>query len=221
MRSTLLGLAGVALLFVAARADDVDSGTTKPPEGFVSLFNGKDLTGWKVHGGKKESWAVDKGILYVNKGGGGWLMTEKEYSDFELRLDFKVPKGGNSGVALRSPLKGNPAYAGMEIQILDDAGHKGLQKYQHTGSIYGVVPSSKQPTKPIGEWNNYRIVCKGRQVSITLNDEKIVDANLDDYKEKTPDGQKHPGLLRDKGHIGLQEHGGRVEFRNLFLKVLE
>jgi hypothetical protein len=219
MRRTLLCLAVLAVCLVAARADEADSGLKKPPEGFTALFNGKDLTGWKRHGGKADTWGAEKGILFVNKGGGGWLMTEKEYSNFELRLEFKVPKGGNSGVALRSPMKGDPAYTGMEIQILDDPAYKGLQKWQHTGSIYGVVPSSKQPTKAVGEWNTYRIVCKGRQVSVELNGEKIVDANLDDYKEEH--GKKHPGILRDKGHVGLQEHGGRVEFRNIFLKELD
>jgi hypothetical protein len=191
------------------------------PKGFTELFNGKDLKGWKVLGGKLESWSADpkEKILFVKGGGGGWLMTEKEYGDFELRLEFKVPKGGNSGVALRSPMKGDPAYTGMEIQILDDPAYKGLQKWQATGSIYGVVAASKVPTKPVGQWNKYRIVCKGRKVTVELNGEKVVDANLDDHKEKH--GKAHPGILRAKGHVGLQEHGGKVEFRNLYIKELK
>jgi hypothetical protein len=197
-------------LGLAARADT--------PEGFRPLFNGKGLDGWKVHGGKIESWAADKGVLFVNGGKGGWLMTEKEYGDFELRLEFKVPKGGNSGVALRSPMKGDPAYTGMEIQILDDPSYKGLKEWQHTGSIYGVVAAKKVATKPVGEWNKYTIVCKGRQVTIELNGEKVVEANLADHEEKH--GKAHPGILRDKGHIGLQEHGGKVEFRNIYIKEL-
>ncbi len=199
-----------------AAADDAG----KPPEGFTPLFNGKDLDGWKVHNGKSASWGADKGVLYVNGGGGGWLMTEKEYGDFELRLEFKVPKGGNSGVALRAPMKGDPAFTGMEIQILDDPSYKGLKEWQHTGSIYGVVAAKTGAAKLAGQWNSYRIVCKGRQVTVELNGEKIVDANLDDYKSGTVDGRAHPGLTRDKGHLGLQEHGGRVEFRNLFIKEL-
>src|SRR5262249_6346492 len=96
------------------------------PEGFQALFNGKDLTGWRVNeGGNLKIWGAEKGILYVNGSGGGWLMTEKEYSDFELRLEFKLPEAGNSGVALRCGLKGNPhSEAGMEIQLLDDEWHK-------------------------------------------------------------------------------------------------
>jgi hypothetical protein len=203
----------LCLAFTSLLADE-----GKPPTGFKALFNGKDLEGWKVHGGKLKSWAAEKGILFVNGGGGGWLMTEKEYGDFELRLEFKVPKGGNSGVALRSPMKGDPAYTGMEIQILDDPSYKGLKDWQNTGSIYGVVAAKKLATKPVGEWNAYRIVCKGRQVTIELNGEKIVDANLDDHTEKH--AKTHPGLLRAKGHIGLQEHGGKVEFRNVYIKEL-
>lgn len=214
MRRFLVMALAVTILGTTVRADDAAT----PPAGFKPLFNGKNLEGWKVHGGKLGSWTAEKGILFVSKGGGGWLMTEKEYGDFELRLEFKVPKGGNSGVALRSPMKGDPAYTGMEIQVLDDPSYKGLQKWQQTGSIYGVQPSSKLATKPVGEWNRYRIVCKGRQVMIELNGEKIIDTNLDDHKEKH--AKSHPGILREKGHIGLQEHGGKVEFRNLYIKEL-
>jgi hypothetical protein len=192
------------------------------PEGFEALFNGKDLAGWKVNeGGNMSVWGAEDGILYVNGQGGGWLMTEKEYGDFELRLEFKIPEKGNSGVALRSPMEGDPAYAGMEIQILDDewykANSKGLRPTQLTGSIYDVVPPSKSAIKPVGEWNKYRIVAKGRQITVELNDAKIVDADLDQYKERA---DKHPGLLREKGHLGLQSHDGRVEFRKLYVKPL-
>ena len=214
----LLPAFAVLLLLVALPAAGQET-EPEPPKGFVKLFNGKDTTGWKAHNGKTEAWKVTDGVLHV-KGGGGWLMTEKEYGDFEVRLEYKLPKRGNSGVALRAPRQGDPAYQGMEIQILDDPNYKGLQKYQHTGSIYAVVPSSKQPSKPIGEWNKYRIVCKGRQVMVELNGEKIVDANLDDYKEKH--AKNNPGILREKGCIGLQDHGGgRLDFRNIVIKELK
>jgi hypothetical protein len=190
-----------------------------PPEGFTPLFNGRDLTGWKVHNGKLEVWGADKdkGVLYVQGGGGGWLMTEKEYGDFELRLEFKMPKKGNSGVALRAPLQGDPAYQGMEIQLLDDDNWKGLKPAQQTGSIYDVVPAAKVVTRPHGEWNQMRIVAKGRRVTVELNGTKLVDADLDEYKEHA---KRHPGLLREKGHLGLQSYNFRVEFRNLFVKAL-
>lgn len=201
-----------------AKSDDPEA-----PKGFEPLFNGKDLTGWKVSGGKMSVWGAENGILYVDGKGGGWLMTEKEYGDFELTLEFKVPERGNSGVALRSPMEGNPAYAGMEIQILDDQwykngkNYKGLKPTQLTGSIYDVVPPAKDATKPAGEWNRFQITAKGRQITIVLNGTKIVDANLDDHKDRA---KEHPGLLREKGHLGLQSHDGRVEFRKLFVKPL-
>ncbi len=134
--------------------------SAQTPEGFTPLFNGKDLDGWKATG-TPELWKTESGVLFIEKGGGGWLLTEKDYANFELRLEYKMPKMGNSGVGLRSPVPGqqhkgfrwDPAYVGMEIQILDDANWKGLQTWQHTGSIYNVVPAKKVNTKPFGEWN--------------------------------------------------------------------
>src|SRR5262249_18743964 len=147
----------------AARTADNDL-----PEGFQPLFNGKDLAGWKVHNGQMTSWGAENGILFTSGSQGGWLITETGYGDFELRLAVKVPQNGNRGVALRAPLKGDPAYEGMEIQILDDVWHKanlkGLRPTQLTGSIYDVVAPAKEVLKPIGQWNTYRIIAKGRQV---------------------------------------------------------
>ncbi|HYT91048.1 MAG TPA: DUF1080 domain-containing protein [Gemmataceae bacterium] len=207
----------VPLVVLLCAPPAVRSGDTKPPPGFTPLFNRKDLTGWKATG-KMEVWGAEDGVLFVKGGGGGWLMTEKEYTDFELRLEFKMPKMGNSGVALRSPLKGDPAYVGMEIQLLDDANWKGLRAAQHTGSIYDVVPAAKVVTKPHGEWNSMRIVAKGRRVTVELNNTQLVDANLDDYAKEH--AKRHPGLLRPSGHVGLQSYNLRVEFRNIYIKPL-
>jgi hypothetical protein len=220
MRRLLFLLLCASFLCVPLTARPDDKGA---PEGFTPLFNGKDLTGWKVNeGGKMSVWGAENGILYVNGSGGGWLMTEKEYADFDLRLEFKLPPKGNSGVALRSARKGNPAFdAGMEIQLLDDDWHKknykGLKQTQLTGSIYGIVPPAKDANKPIGEWNKMHIVAKGRHVTVELNGEKIVDANLDEHKDKE---KEHAGMKHAKGHLGLQSHDGRVEFRNLYVKEL-
>ncbi len=212
----LLPLAVILCWLPMIRSADADT-----PEGFQPLFNGKDLSGWKVFGGKMDVWGAANGLLFVNGKGGGWLMTEKEYADFELRLEYKLPEQGNSGVALRSPLTGDVSYQGMEIQILDDpwykVNYKGLKPTQLTGSIYDVVPPSKDALKPVGEWNRFRITAKGRQITVELNGTIIVEANLDNYKDRT---DKHPGLLRTKGHLGLQSHDGRVEFRNIYVKPL-
>jgi hypothetical protein len=215
----VLPLLALVLVLPAARSDDKGKGG-EAPEGFTPLFNGKDLEGWVVNkGGNMDRWGAEDGVIFTKGGGGGWLMTEKEYGDFELRLEYKVPEKGNSGVGLRSPLEGDPAYVGMEIQILDDPRYQGLRPAQHTGSIYDVVAAEgwDKAQKPQGEWNQYRIVAKGRKVTVELNGTKLVDADLDDYKARA---DKHPGLLREKGHLGLQSHDGRVEFRNLFVKPL-
>ncbi len=202
-----------ALLFIAAAP--IVAGDT--PKGFETLFNGKDLTGWKSTG-KKEVWGADKGVIFCEKGGGGWLMTDKEYGDFELRLEYKMPLKGNSGVAIRSPLTGDPAYQGMELQLIDDVNWGKLQSWQHTGSIYNVVAARTIKNKEIGEWNAFKVTAKGKQIKVEQNGEVLVDANLAEYEQEH--AKKHPGILREKGHIGFQSYNLRVEFRNIYLKAL-
>ena len=207
----LLAAAALMLVALPAVADD-------PPKGYVSLFNGKDLTGWKSTG-KMAVWSADKGAIICEGGGGGWLLTTREFGDFDLQLEYKMPKGGNSGVALRAPNDGkDPAYHGMEIQLIDDEGWPGkLESWQHTGSIYNVVPAKKINNRPIGEWNKIHIVCSGRRVKVEQNGDVLVDANLDEHKD---DFKRHPGLTREKGYVGFQSYNKRVEFRNIFLKEL-
>lgn len=191
----------------------------KVPEGFTAIFNGKNLDGWKSTG-KMEQWAAEGGVIVCKGGGGGWLLTEKEYGDFEFRCEYRWDKaGGNSGVALRTPKAGDPAYVGMEIQLIDDEGWPGkLADYQHTGSIYDVQPAKEAGNKKIGEWNTVRIVCKGRKVTIEQNGKELVNANLDDYEKKY---EKHPGLKREKGAVGFQSYNIRVDFRNVYIKELK
>ena len=214
-------LALLAVVLVAAVAPAAD--TAKPPEGFTALFNGKDLTGWKPTG-KADVWSAEDGAIVCKGGGGGYLLTDKEYGDFEFRCEYKWAKdGGNSGVGIRTPEKGDPAYAGMEIQLIDDEGWEKvngskLADYQHTGSIYDVQPAKTQANKPVGEWNAVRIVCQGRKVQVELNGKELVNANLDDFEKKF---DKHPGLKREKGFIGFQSYNIRVDFRNVSIKELK
>ena len=226
MRAALrLGVLAAAVCVAAlARADDKPAkADEKPPEGFTALFNGKDLKGWKATG-KMEQWDAEPGLIVCKGGGGGWLLTEKDYADFEFRCEYRWAKeGGNSGVALRTTEKGDPAYVGMEIQLIDDENwakvHKfELKDYQHTGAIYDVQPPKVQANKPIGEWNSVRIVCRGRKVTVEQNGKELVNANLDDYKAKY---EKHPGLKRESGKVGFQSHDGRVEFKNIYIKELK
>ncbi len=190
--------------------------------GFKALFDGKTLNGWTLVKGHGPGYVVKDGIIVCPKEGGGNLYTEAEYANFVLRFEFKLSPGGNNGIGIRSPLTGDAAYQGMEIQILDhdDPQYKGwLKPAQHHGSIYDVVPAKTGFLKPVGEWNSEEITANGRKITIKLNGTTIVDANLDDVKD--PEVlKKHPGLARATGHIGLLGHGSLVEFRNLRVKTL-
>jgi hypothetical protein len=189
--------------------------------GFVSLFNGQDLSGWI---GDKKGYGVENGKIVVFPArGGGNLYTEKEYSDFILRFEFKLTPGANNGLGIRAPLEGDAAYEGMELQILDNMAdkYKDLKPYQYHGSIYGVVPAKLGHLKPVGEWNGQEVIADGRRITVKLNGAVIVDADIDEASSpKTMDGRDHPGLKRQKGHIGFLGHGSHVEFRNIHIKEL-
>ena len=198
----------------------------KVKQGFASLFDGKSLAGWQ---GATEHWAAENGSLaFVWKGAarskaellGLKLMSTREYSDFILRFDCKLPKGSNNGVAIRAPLEGDPAFAGMEIQIQDTHYYRKLKDYEVFGSVYGVVPAKVGHLKPNGQWNREEILCRGKHVKVTLNGIVIVNIDLDSVGKRTIDGQNHPGLKREKGYIGFLGHTGRVEFRNIRIKEL-
>jgi len=203
-----------------------DSPPAKPDkEGFVPLFNGTDLTGWV---GSVKGYVVENGVLVCKKRGGGHLFTEREYADFVLRFEFKLEPGANNGLGIRTPLRGNPAYAGMELQILDNSSprYAKLQPYQFHGSIYGVVPAKRGHLKPVGEWNAQEVTARGTKIKVVLNGTAIVDADLAPIIKsgETADrrGVKgHPGLLRPAGHIGFLGHGARIEFRSIRIKELK
>jgi hypothetical protein len=190
--------------------------------GFVPLFNGKDLTGWKVRAGKPDNWTVENGMIVCRGQGGSWLGTEREYANFEVRLEYRLKPAGNSGVYLRAPAKGGISREGMEIQLLDDnhPRYATLDFYQYTGSIYHVVPPTRRAGKPAGQWNHIAIRAAGRRVSVTLNGKRVVDADLDWYRQDPAVAKEHPGLARTTGYLGLQSHTDRVEFRDLEIKEL-
>jgi len=172
-------------------------------EGFVSLFDGKTLEGWK---GAVQGYTAEDGVLVCQKKGGGNLFTAKEFGDFIFRFEFKFEPNGNNGVSIR----------GQEIQVLDDYAdmHKTLKPCQYHGSIYCKVPAKRGATKPAGEWNTEEIVVKGSQWKVTVNGQVIVDVDL--AQEKGCEEL----AKRTKGPIGFLGHGTRVEFRNLRLKEL-
>ncbi len=193
-------------------------------QGFTQLFNGTDLTGWV---GGPQGYAIRDGVLVIDPslGGGGNLLTDKDYGDFVFRFEFRLSPGANNGVGIRTPESGDAAYQGMEIQILDDVSprYRGwLNEYQRHGSIYGVVPAKTGFQKLWGLWNSEEITAKGKQITVKLNGETIVDADIEKASTpKTIDGHDHPGLQRAAGRIGFCGHGDYLEIRNVRIKSLD
>ncbi len=203
-------------------AENLVSSSPVPDDDFVSLFNGKDLSGWYAKDGKIESWKYENGVLSCIAEKGGWLTTKKEYDNFVLHLEWRIPEGGNSGVGIRYPEKGDPAHVGMEIQVLDDNAEKynDLKPAQYTGGIYYQVAAEKGHTNPPSEWNVYEITCNGPQVTIMLNGVQINSANMDEVT--IANGDYLPLSERPrKGHIGMQSHGTGVDYRNVMIKELK
>lgn len=191
-------------------------------QGFVSLFDGKSLNGWKLVRGHGAGYVVKDGVLVCPLDGGGNLFTEREYANFVFRFEFKTEPGGNNGVGIRAPLEGDAAYAGMEIQILDDQHEKykgKIKSEQHHGSVYDVIPARTGFLKPAGEWNEEEITANGSRIRVKLNGVIILDADLNIVQEEAV-LKKHPGLRRKAGHIGFLGHGSLVEFRNIRIKAL-
>ena len=191
-------------------------------EGFIHLFNGEDLSGWM---GDTRGYAAEDGKIVVRPDlGSGNLYTEREFADFILRFEFRLTPGANNGLGIRTPPKGDAAYVGMELQILDNSApeFQELQPYQYHGSIYGVVPAKRGHQHPVGEWNVQEVTARDRRITVVLNGVTIVDADIDKASAGgTVDGREHPGLRRSRGHIGFLGHGSIVEFRNIWIKEIE
>jgi hypothetical protein len=213
----------LSLLFVAVSVLSSNWSFADDAAAWKSLFNGKDLSGWKAINGPISGWHAENGVLYCDGGAGGWLATTDQYKNFELELEFRLPPGGNSGVFLRAPEMGHPAFDSMEIQVLDDDApqYAEIKPWQHCGSLYGLAAAKIGAAKKAGEWQKYFIVCDGQRVKVTLNGTLVVDANLADYEDgKTTDGKPHPGIKRTQGVVGLQNHETRIDYRNLRIRTL-
>jgi len=185
--------------------------------GFRPLFNGIDLTGWV---GDTDGYRAENGVLICR---GRNLYTQEQFGDFHLKFEFQLTPGTNNGLGIRTPLEGDAAYVGMELQILDDTAsqYAGLQPWQYHGSIYGVVPAKRGFLKPLGQWNRQEVIAKGRQIKVILNGKAIVEADITEAIDKgTLDGKDHPGLKCQTGHIGFLGHGSVVRFRDIQIKEL-
>lgn len=197
-----------------------------PEEGYTVLFDGTDLDSWT---GNKKTYVIEDGTLAVHpgkkgEGGGGNLYTKEEYEDFIFRFEFKLTPGANNGLGIRTPMKGDAAYIGMELQILDNTAerYKDLHCWQYHGSVYGVIPALRGYLNPVGEWNSQEVIAKGSRIKVILNGHVIVDGYIGLYlsNNRTIDGKKHPGLGNKKGYIGFLGHGHELWFRNICVKPL-
>ncbi len=188
-------------------------------EGFESIFNGQNLADWA---GPIENYEVKDGVLRCKPKEGGTIYFNKELTDFMARVEFKLPPGGNNGLAIRYPGKGDTAYHGMcELQILDD-GHdmyKSLDARQAHGSAYGMVPAARGYLRPVGQWNFEEVTVKGSKIKVELNGTIILDADLSTVKEFMANSP-HPGKDRTSGYFGFAGHNDPVEFRSVSIKTL-
>lgn len=191
----------------------------KGADGLSNIFNGNNLDGWT---GATANYEITGGAIGCKPGKGGVLHTKDEYGDFGARLEYKLPPGGNNGLAIRYPGKGDPAYSGMcEIQILDDYSYAGkLDPRQFNGSAYGMTAVHRGYLRPAGEWNFMEVAVKGSTIKVELNGTQVLDTDLSkvtEYMANSP----HPGKERKTGYFGFCGHGNAVMFRNVQMKRLE
>lgn len=218
---------GTDLAFRNIYVREINSGSTQLPpeekaEGFVSLFNGKDLDYWI---GNKTDYIVEDEMIAVRpkQGAHGNLLTVKEYSNFIFRFEFQLTPGANNGLGIHAPVEGDIAYVGKELQILDNSAsiYANLQPYQYHASVYGILAAKRGFQNPVGEWNSQEVIVKGDDIKVTLNGHVILEGNLKEAsKNGTVDKRDHPGLKRHKGHIAFLGHGSELQFRNLRIKEL-
>jgi hypothetical protein len=189
-------------------------------EGFVSLFNGLDLSGWS---GAVASYEVRDGAIVCRPSMGGTLYTEEEYGDFVARLEFRLPPGGNNGLAIRYPGAGDPAYAGMcELQVLDSEHprYANLDPRQYHGSVYGIVAAHRGFLRPTGQWNFQEVTVQGSKIRVELNGNVILDADVGQVSEFMGN-RPHAGKDLPQGHFGFAGHSDPVEFRQVRIRTLE
>jgi hypothetical protein len=193
----------------------------KDPEGFVPVFNGADFTGWA---GETENYEVKKDFqsFVCKPGKGGTIYTKEEYGDFIARLNFKLPPGGNNGLAIRYPGSGDGAYTGMcELQVLDteDARYEKIDPRQAHGSAYGMVAAHRGYLRQPGQWNYQQVTVNGPTIKVELNGVTILDTDLSKVTEFMANSP-HPGKDRTHGYFGFAGHSDPVEFRNVSIKRL-
>lgn len=188
-------------------------------DGFEPIFNGRNFSGWQ---GALDAYDVVDGSIVGRASAGGALFTRETYADFVMRVEFKLPAGGNNGLAIRYPGHGNPAYEGMtELQVLDNTGPKyqALDARQYHGSAYGMVPAFRGYLREVGEWNFQEVTVQGSTIRVELNGNIILNTDISEAKDFFQD-KPHPGRTLTEGHLGLAGHKSPVAFRNMSVKRL-
>lgn len=224
LRASAAALGLWAILLVS------DARAGEPP--FVSLFNGKDLAGCIT--GPDNAWVVEHGLITPKREFDGrehnldYLWSKETYGDFVLELEFKIPERANSGIFLRTPDLKDPVYTGIEVQVSNSFGKETWTNKSCAGAIYDCVAPTENPVKPPGQWNRYRIVCRGPKILVAVNGRQVVQMDLDRWTRpnQNPDGtpNKFATPLKDfarTGHVGLQDHGRPIWYRNIRIKRLD
>lgn len=189
------------------------------PAGFKTVFNGRDFDGWA---GPLDNYEIKDGALVCKPGRGGTIYTREQYTNFVVRFEFKLPPGGNNGLAIRYPGSGDTAYVGMcELQVLDDDAPKyaKLDPRQYHGSAYGMAAATRGYLRPTGEWNFQEVTVNGSRIKVELNGSVILDTDLAQAKDFMANSA-HPGKDRAYGHFGFAGHNDPVMFRNIAIKQL-
>jgi len=208
------------------------SGCVERPEagkgGWQALFNGRTTDGWRGYHRESvpDGWFADDGV-FRREGKGGDLMTVEQFADFELHLEWRLEKGGNSGVILRVSEDGEKSWhSGPEMQILDDEAHQpGLKPQNASGALYDLVPVPDSVSSVVGAWNTVRIVVQGSRYRFWLNGVQTADLDLESREGRgliaASKYARYPGFGREaRGHIVLQDHGAKVEFRHILIRKL-
>ncbi len=185
---------------------------------YESVFNGKDFSGWA---GPTDGYEIVDGALRCQPGHGGTIYTEEEYADFAVRFEFRLPPGGNNGLAIRYPGSGDTAYVGMcELQVLDseDPRYANLDPRQYHASAYGQAAAHRGYLRNPGEWNFQEVTVIGSRIIVELNGTQVLDTDLGTITEFMFDADKFAGRTRTRGHFGFAGHNDPVSFRKVFIK---
>jgi hypothetical protein len=227
MLTTCCLIAVLAALPAAAEPNTLSEQERR--DGWMLLFDGRSLDGWTTSSQQPSKTPVDAGSLNPHGCGGYMLIHEKTRENFQLALDFKLSRGCNSGIFVRTfPLTPRPGkdvgFNGLEIALDDTT----TADYHDTGAIYDLVRPTKNSMKPIGEWNHIVITCDRGKIAVELNGEEVTRMDLDEWTapNKRPDGSEHKFDIAYKNHprrgyVGLQDHGSPCWFRNIKLRELK